>query len=110
MHIRGTVALVTGASSGIGRATAVDLARRGARIAACARRADRLEETVAECRRHGVEARAYVCDVRDRAQVQATVAKAGADLGPIDVLVNNAGVSSYRLFVEAPPDEVEEVM
>jgi short-subunit dehydrogenase len=58
MEIRGKVALVTGASSGIGREVAIDLARRGARVAVCARRRDRLEETAVECRRHTTDARA----------------------------------------------------
>jgi len=110
MEIPGKVALVTGASSGIGRDTAIDLARRGARVAICARRVDRLQETLAECRRHTPESRAYPCDVTDRAQVRATVAAAAGDLGPIDILVNNAGASAYHLFVEAPDEEFDDLM
>jgi short-subunit dehydrogenase len=110
MQIAGKTALVTGASSGIGRDTAIDLARRGARVAICARRMDRLEETLAECRRHGSECRAYRCDVRHREQIRQTVARAARDLGPIDILVNNAGAAAYHLFEEAPEEEFEELM
>ncbi|HSD09972.1 MAG TPA: SDR family NAD(P)-dependent oxidoreductase, partial [Candidatus Binatia bacterium] len=104
------VALVTGASSGIGRATAIDLARRGATVAICARRVDRLEETLRECQIHAPRSRAYPCDVRDREQIRATVARTRTDLGPIDILINNAGVGAYNLFTEAPEDEFEELM
>jgi uncharacterized protein len=110
MKISGKIALVTGASSGIGRETAIDLARRGATLAICARRMDRLEETLAACRQFAPGSRAYLCDVRDREQIKRTVAAARADVGPIDILVNNAGVAAYHLFVEAPEDEFEELM
>jgi len=110
MKIAGKVALVTGASSGIGRDAAIDLARRGATVAICARRADRLEETLAECRRYAAGSRAYTCDVRDREQIRRTTDAARADLGPIDILINNAGIGAYHLFTEAPESEFEEVM
>jgi hypothetical protein len=110
VRIEGKIALVTGASSGIGRDTAIDLARRGARVAICARRHDRLEETLRECQKHAPASRAYVCDVRDRAQIHATAAAAARDLGPIDILVNNAGAGVYHLFVEAPEGEFEDMM
>ncbi len=110
MEIRGRVALVTGASSGIGRATAIDLARRGATVAICARRADRLEETLRECQNHAPSSRSYPCDVRDREQIRVTIARARADLGPIDILINNAGIGAYHLFTEAPEEQFEELM
>ena len=110
MKIAGRVALVTGASSGIGRDTAIDLARRGARVAVCARRLDRLQETLEACRRHAPESRAYPCDVREREAVERMIAAVHAELGPVDVLVNNAGASAYHLFTEAPPEEFEELM
>jgi short-subunit dehydrogenase len=110
VKISGSVALVTGASSGIGRDIAIDLARRGARVAICARRADKLAATLEETRRHAPESRAYPCDVTDRAQVRELFAAVARDLGPVDILVNNAGVGVYHLFVEAPEDEFEDVM
>jgi short-subunit dehydrogenase len=110
MEIRGRVALVTGASSGIGRATAIDLARRGATLAICARRTDRLEEALRECQDHSPRSRAYPCDVRDREQIRTTIARAQRDLGPIDILINNAGAGAYNLFTEACDEEFEELM
>ena len=110
MQIRDKVALVTGASSGIGRDTAIDLARRGATVAICARRLDRLEETLTRCREHAPRSRAYVCDVRQRAEITSTVASVAADLGAVDILVNNAGIGAYHLFVDAPDAEFEELM
>jgi len=110
MKIAGKVALVTGASSGIGRDTAIDLARRGARVGLCARRVDRLEETAEACRRHSPQSRAYPCDVGDRRQVETMIAALSADLGAVDILVNNAGASAYHLFTEAPVEEFEEMM
>jgi uncharacterized protein len=110
VKVRGRIALVTGASSGIGRDTAIDLARRGATVAICARRTDRLEETLARCREHAPACRAYACDVRDREQIRRTAAAARSDLGPIDVLVNNAGIGAYHLFTQAPDEEFEDLM
>src|SRR5262249_28461942 len=101
---------LTGASSGIGKDAAIDLARRGATVAVCARRLERLEETLRECRKHAPGSRAYSCDVRDRAQIARTVAAARADLGRIDILINNAGVSAYPLFIDAPEELFEELM
>jgi short-subunit dehydrogenase len=110
LKIRGSVAIVTGASSGIGAATAEDLARRGATVVAVARRADRLAETVERCRRHGAPARAYPCDVSDRSACEDLVADTARDHGRVDIVVNNAGVSLRRHAAEASVDEIERVM
>jgi short-subunit dehydrogenase len=110
MEIAGKTALVTGASSGIGRDIAIDLARRGARVAICARRVEKLADTLEVTRRHAPESRAYPCDVTDRGQVRELFAAAKRDLGEIDILVNNAGVGVYHLFLEAPEEEFEEVL
>src|SRR6186997_2435886 len=87
-----TVALVTGASSGIGEATAKALAARGASVALVARRADRLERLGGEIADAGGTALPIEADVSDREQAQAAVARAVEGLGRLDVLVNNAGV------------------
>lgn len=90
------VALVTGASEGIGRATAFALGRAGYRIAACARTAPRLDALVSELRTAGIEAEGAAADVGDAAAVGTAVEALTAALGPIDVLVNNAGVLIAR--------------
>ncbi|HEX9068532.1 MAG TPA: SDR family oxidoreductase [Ktedonobacterales bacterium] len=94
--LRGKIALITGASSGIGEAIAEDLAAHGMRLALAARRTDRLDalsRRLAEA--HGAEAVAIACDVREPAQVEAAVAAALRRFGAIDVLVANAGFG-YR--------------
>ena len=88
--LAGKVALVTGASSGIGRATALALAGAGARVAAVARRADRLQSLVSDIGRDS--AVAVEADVTDEAAIKRAVADVHARWGRLDVLVNNAGV------------------
>ncbi|MCM6761668.1 SDR family NAD(P)-dependent oxidoreductase [Rathayibacter sp. ZW T2_19] len=90
--LTGTVAVVTGASSGIGRATARALAAEGASVALVARRKDRLDELVAEIEGLGGTALALPVDIADRAQVDAAIATVVERLGRLDVLVNNAGL------------------
>jgi NAD(P)-dependent dehydrogenase (short-subunit alcohol dehydrogenase family) len=85
--------LITGASSGIGRALALRYAKEGARLELFGRNEARLRETAEACRAAGGEAEYHVADVRDRVAMQAAVAKA-LEAGPLDVLVSNAGVSS----------------
>ena len=90
------IAVVTGASSGIGMETAVALARRGYSVVLAARRADRLRDVAQRCRTEGtqIDARVCVTDVACRDQVEHLVDTALAEFGRIDVLVNNAGRSS----------------
>ncbi len=95
-RLSGQVALVTGGGRGIGRAAAIALAQQGARIAACSRTLRDVEEVAAAIRAAGGDAIALHCDVADAAQVDATVAAAERALGPIDLLVNNAGVGTVR--------------
>ncbi|EDY42534.1 3-oxoacyl-ACP reductase FabG [Streptomyces sp. SPB074] len=87
------VAVVTGATSGIGLAVARRLAEEGARVFICARDGDRLAHTVKELRDTGLDIDGVSCDVRDTEQVRAFVAAATERFGPVDVLVNNAGRS-----------------
>lgn len=94
MHVsfQGKVALVTGATSGIGRDLAVAFARTGAAVALTGRRAERLEETAAAVRAFGGRVAAIVGDQRDEAHAADAVTRTVAELGGLDVLVNNAGV------------------
>ncbi len=92
--LQGRVALVTGGGRGIGRAIALALAAEGAKVAVTARTATELEEVVGSIRAKGGQALAVSADLADRAAVVQLVPRVAADLGPIDVLVNNAGVGS----------------
>src|SRR3954453_726565 len=100
------VAIVTGASSGIGAATARELGRRGARVVLAARRVDALERQAQAIRAAGGEALAVATDVADPAQVTLLVDRTLATFGRVDVLVNNAGASWVRPLAESPVDQV----
>ncbi|MFK4071557.1 SDR family oxidoreductase [Streptomyces sp. NPDC029674] len=91
--LTGRVAVVTGASSGIGEATARELAAQGAHVALLARRADRLEEHVARIEAAGGTALALPADVTDPASLTAAAARIHARLGRVDLVVNNAGLA-----------------
>lgn len=100
IELRGATALVTGAGGGIGRATALALARRGARVV-CVDLDEATAATTAEsCRDRGVEAVAHPCDVTDRAAVGALADRVAREHGPLGVLVNNAGVGMSGGFAD----------
>jgi 3-oxoacyl-[acyl-carrier protein] reductase len=98
-------ALVTGATHGIGRATAFALGRAGYRVGVCARTASKLESLVGELRAAGIEASGQAADVADPEQVAAAVDHVSGTLGEIGVLVNNAGVLIARPFEELTLDD-----
>lgn len=108
--LSGTVALVTGASSGIGEATAKRLAADGATVAVAARRLDRLEALVEEIDDAGGKALAIEADVTDRAAAEALVERTVAELGRLDTVVNNAGVMLLGPALEAPIEEWERMV
>jgi short-subunit dehydrogenase len=110
MNLSGNLALVTGASSGIGRAIALELAARGCHLALAARRAERLEQTARECRRLGVRSLAVPTDVRLRDECFRFVEQAAGTLGPPDILVNNAGYAILDSFADASPQHAEDMM
>jgi NADP-dependent 3-hydroxy acid dehydrogenase YdfG len=105
-----TVALVTGASSGIGEATARRLAAEGAAVAVAARRFDRLERLVEEIDDAGGRALAIESDVTDRAQAEALVERTVKELGRLDTVVNNAGVMLLGPALDAPIEEWERMV
>jgi NADP-dependent 3-hydroxy acid dehydrogenase YdfG len=101
----GTVALVTGASSGIGEATAKALAGHGARVAVAARRIDRLEKLAAEIRGEGHTALPIEADITDLDEAIAAVERTVSELGRLDIVVNNAGVMLLGPIEDAPTEE-----
>lgn len=103
-------ALVTGASSGIGRLLALRLARAGAAVVLVARRRELLDELAAEIVRFGGRSLALPCDVGDRQQVVDCARRAAAEFGPVDLLVNNAGYGHHRPFLQWDVDDMERLM
>ncbi|MDQ2632046.1 MAG: SDR family NAD(P)-dependent oxidoreductase [Actinomycetota bacterium] len=109
-ELENTVALVTGASSGIGAATARTLAAQGAAVALVARRAERLEELGGEIADAGGTALPIEADVSEREQAEAAVIRTVEELGRLDVLVNNAGVMLLGPIPNAPVEEWERMI
>jgi 3-oxoacyl-[acyl-carrier protein] reductase len=99
MKLEGRVALITGASQGIGHACALALARQGASIAVAARNREKLDELVKEIETAGGKAAAFVIDVADEEQVKSGIKSAIAHFGKIDILVNNAGITRDQLVM-----------
>ncbi|HZD40658.1 MAG TPA: SDR family oxidoreductase [Terriglobales bacterium] len=110
VDFRDQVVLITGASRGIGRALAIDLARRGATVIGCARSQQDLEETLAEMRRLSPRSTVRVCDVSKRQEVDRMMKEVLAEFGRIDILVNNAGIGMRKPFVETSLDTIEDIL
>lgn len=100
------VAIVTGASSGIGAATARELSRRGATVVLAARRPEQLDSQAEAIRSTGSDAVAIVTDLTDTVQVRSLVDRTMAEYGRVDILVNNAGANWHRPVASTPPEEV----
>jgi all-trans-retinol dehydrogenase (NAD+) len=105
--VRDRTALVTGAGSGIGRLLAGELARRGARLVLWDIDDDAVEVAVKEVETAGADAHAYCCDVSDRAAVYAMAERVQAEVGEVDVLVNNAGIVSGQPFLSLRDEDIE---
>jgi len=106
MNLTARTVVITGASSGIGHATAVEMAQRGANLVLAARRLDRLEAVAAECRFLGVSAKAVAADVTKPEDCRRLIETAGR----VDVLVNNAGFANFDSIADAKLDELHEMM
>jgi short-subunit dehydrogenase len=102
-------ALITGASSGIGRALAIELARRGADTLLFARRAERLEEVAMQIAAHHRRAVLVAGDVTSAADRHRAIETARTQLGGLDILVNNAGIAAHGRFVDATPERIRPI-
>ena len=110
MHVKGAIAVVTGASSGIGEATAVALAQRGAKVVLAARRLDRLESMADRITRAGGTALAVPCDVTDDGELRTLRGVVEEAFGPVDVLVNNAGIPGGGELATLDYDQIRTVV
>lgn len=112
MHreLRDSVVVITGASSGIGRATALEFAGRGARLVLAARRVAGLEQAAADCRRAGARVEIVPTDVTDQQQVEALAERAVREFGRIDTWVSDAAVVAFGTFMGAPVEAFRRVI
>jgi NAD(P)-dependent dehydrogenase (short-subunit alcohol dehydrogenase family) len=110
VDLAGRVALVTGASSGLGAQFARTLARAGARVVLAARRVERLEQLRAEIQQAGGAASVVRLDVTDLDSIPPAADRAETDLGPVDILVNNSGVALTKKLADVTPDDYDHVM
>lgn len=110
IDLDGQVALVTGASSGLGRRFATTLAANGARVVATARRTDRLDALAAEIRAAGGTCLPLALDVTDADQIASVVAAAETELGPVQILVNNAGIPDAQYATKMEVDFIDQVL
>ncbi len=108
--VEGRIALVTGASQGIGRACALVLAEAGAKVALCARNQEKLEQLAAEINGKGGEAAAFKMDVGSEEEIKGSVKAVIARFGKIDILVNNAGVTRDQLVMRMKRADWDEVI
>ena len=108
--LEGKVALVTGAAYGIGYAMAKALADHGAKIAFNCRGQEHMDAALAAYKDDGVDAKGYLCDVTDEVAVQAMVAEIGRELGPVDILFNNAGIIKRIPMTEMDAAEFRQVV
>ncbi|WP_374054700.1 3-ketoacyl-ACP reductase [Rossellomorea sp. FM04394] len=101
--IAGKIAYITGAARGIGKATTLELAREGVHVGLIARTQNTLEQVAEEARSMGVKASVAIADISDMEQVEKAISKLKDDLGPADILINNAGIGTYGSFLDIDP-------
>ncbi len=106
MSLKGKTVVITGASSGIGKAAAFEFARRGANLVIGGRRAELLDEVARQCRELGIDCTPVVADVSKREECKRLIDSAGR----IDILVNNAGFAIFEAIENANPDDLEQMM
>jgi NAD(P)-dependent dehydrogenase (short-subunit alcohol dehydrogenase family) len=110
VNFEGKIALITGASSGLGARFAKVLAQAGAQVVLASRRVERLKELRAEIEAEGGAAHVVALDVTDYGSIKSAIAHAETEAGPIDILVNNSGVSTTQRLVDVTPEDYAFVM
>ena len=110
MNFRDRVIFITGASNGIGKQLAIDLAARGAIVVGCGRARERLVQALKEIRKFSPKSLMIACDIGDAEQVHGMMSKVHADFGSIDILINNAGIGMRQPFVDTPVETIEAIM
>lgn len=108
--ITGKNAIITGAGRGIGRATAIAFAKEGIHVGLIGKTAANLEKVAEELREYGVNVSLAAADVSDNASVIAAVDHVKSELGPIDILINNAGIGKFGKFLELSPEEFKHII
>ena len=103
--ITGKTALITGAGRGIGRATAIAFAKEGINLGLLGRTIENLEAVASELQTYGVKVSIAAADVSNMESVNSAVEKIRGELGPIEILVNNAGISKFGKFLEVDPED-----
>jgi all-trans-retinol dehydrogenase (NAD+) len=109
-EVKDKLVLITGGASGIGRLMTLDFAGRGARVAVWDINRQNLEAVSNEGRKRGLFIKAYVCDVSRREEVYRSAEQLTKELGPVDILLNNAGIVSGKPFLEIPDENIERIM
>ncbi|PLR95220.1 3-ketoacyl-ACP reductase [Bacillus sp. T33-2] len=108
--LKGKTALITGAGRGIGRATAIALAKEGVNIGLIGRTLSNLEKVTHELAQYGVNVSGAAADVSDPESVQHALGHVREEIGPIDILINNAGIAKFGGFMELDPEEWEQII
>ncbi|WIV21519.1 3-ketoacyl-ACP reductase [Paenibacillus polygoni] len=109
-NLTGKVALITGAGRGIGRATAIEFAKEGIHVGLIARNKNHLEKVAEELEPYGVKVSIATADVSDLESITKAVEHVSQELGPIDILINNAGISKFGNFMELDPKDWEQII
>ncbi|HSP21979.1 MAG TPA: 3-ketoacyl-ACP reductase [Planococcus sp. (in: firmicutes)] len=108
--LAGKIAFITGAGKGIGRASALALAKEGVHVGLIARTEEDLKRTAADIAAHGVKSAYAIADVSDLEQVEGAVAKLVEELGAADILINNAGIGKFGPLLEISPEDWKKVI
>ncbi|MBS4207875.1 3-ketoacyl-ACP reductase [Bacillus sp. FJAT-50079] len=109
-NLQGKTALVTGAGRGIGRATAIAFAKEGINVGLIGKTFENLEQVAKELEEYNVKVTVAVADVKDSESVSAAVDHVISELGPIDILINNAGIGKFGKFLELSPEEFKNII